>query len=192
MRICAISLLVFMFMPLLSAQRLRLKFESSSYALRDGSAFVLSAEILYTPASSRLDDPSLVPLVNGFIEPSSGLTSGQYVAVLDDVTLIRLADNAPFRIARMNVGPFLVTESDVQTGSATVNVDIPGLYRITVVGSSGRTVPNSRISLQNSVDHVLELTTNAGGQATLVGKIENLMHAVSLDATDQHVKIEPL
>src|SRR5260221_6730483 len=92
----------------------------------------------------------------------------------------------------MNVGPFLVTESDVQTGSATVRVDVPGIYRVTVFDDSGRTVPNSRVSLQNSVDHVLELTTNAGGPATLVGEPDKLMHAVSLDATDLHVEIAPL
>ena len=181
-----------MFMSLLSAQPVRLKFESSRYALQNGSALVLSAEILYTPALSGPDDPPLLPLVNGIIDPSSVLTSGQYVAVLSDVTLIRLADNARFRITRMNVGPFLVTESDVQTGRAVVRVDVPGVYRVTVFDDSGRMVPNSRISLQNSVDHVLELTTNAGGQATLVGEPDKLMHAVTLDATDQHVEIEPL
>jgi len=179
-------------MCLLPARHVRLKFASPDYALQDGSALVLSAEIFSTPAGRGPDDPPLLPLVNGIMDPSPALVSGRYVAVLNDVTLIRLSDNLRIRIARMHVGPFLITDSNVQSGSATIRIDIPGVYRVTLLDSTGRTVPSGRISIQDTLHHVLELTTDARGQATIVGKPDKLLHIVPLDARDQHVNVEPL
>ena len=56
---------------------------------------------------------------------------GEYVVLLTQLTLRRFHDNKQFQVPWFSA-PFGVTEADIRQGSATVSLNTPGVFRVSI------------------------------------------------------------
>src|SRR5262245_15630296 len=151
-------------------QEMKLKFSSTEYRFRNGSATLFRKEA---------QDVITVSLANGNSEKVAVSTPGFFTVILHNVEVLRIRDNKQFQVTHHLVREFEITEQNLKRGWVEIPIKARGAYRVIALDRNEKPVQGATRYFFNA-DEGIELKTNSEGEIIFLGSLNDYSNSKEL------------
>jgi hypothetical protein len=186
--------------PMVPGVEINLRLVIPRYVINRGHILIFSGgvapNLLALPSGEQIhltrrdQDVAAVDIRAGVSGIFRILHAGTYSAMIADIELMRLRDNEVFRVPMLAVREFTITEDDLHTGSASLELGASDLIRVRVLDKAGNPVSSRQVEFFNrEARYSFHATTDARGDVFAFGAEGDYLITLS-PGQDESLKVE--